>query len=180
MTNSGRPLLIVVCGPPAAGKTAVAAAVGRRLALPVISKDAIKEALMDHLGGAPAVGTAAFAVQFSVARELLRSGCGLILEGAFFRDQHEVVELSAAARTLVIELSCRLEVLERRYTERVGHRHPLHRGLEALPDLRERVAGGLYGAPDLDAEKLGIDTSDGVEPAVDEAVEWAAARMSPP
>jgi hypothetical protein len=41
----------------------------------------MKEAMMDHLGGAPAVGAAAFAVQFAIARELLASGVGLILEG---------------------------------------------------------------------------------------------------
>ena len=38
---------------------------------------------MDHLGGAPPVGAATFAVQFAVARELLKAGVGVVLEGAF-------------------------------------------------------------------------------------------------
>ena len=71
--------------------------------LPVMAKDAIKEALMDHLGGAEPVGAAAFAVQLAVARTLLESGAGLILEGAFFRDQHELSELVKLGRTAVVD-----------------------------------------------------------------------------
>lgn len=69
---------------PAVGKTTLAKAVSTQLGLPIISKDALKEALMDHLGGSPAVGAAAFAVQFAIAHELLRARVGIILEGAFF------------------------------------------------------------------------------------------------
>ena len=50
---------------------------------------------MDHLGGAPTVGAAAFAVQLAIARELLESGVGIILEGPFFADQAELVEVTA-------------------------------------------------------------------------------------
>ena len=58
--------------------------------LPVVAKDAIKEVLMDHLGGGEPVGTAAFAAQFTVARSMLNDGFELILEGAFFHDQGEL------------------------------------------------------------------------------------------
>ena len=44
------PLVVVVTGPPAAGKTTVARELACRLRLPLIAKDTIKEALFDGLG----------------------------------------------------------------------------------------------------------------------------------
>jgi predicted kinase len=42
--------LVLVTGPPAAGKTTVARPLARCLALPLIGKDTIKEALFDAMG----------------------------------------------------------------------------------------------------------------------------------
>jgi predicted kinase len=50
MSPSGAPLLVVVHGPPAAGKTTIAREIAERLRLPLIAKDTIKEALFDGLG----------------------------------------------------------------------------------------------------------------------------------
>ena len=41
------PLVVVVTGPPAAGKTTVAREIARSLRLPLVAKDTIKEALFD-------------------------------------------------------------------------------------------------------------------------------------
>src|SRR5437879_5960568 len=70
------PPLVIVCGPPASGKSTIADNLARSLGLPVLSKDLVKERMMDHLGGSEEIGAAAFAVQFAIARELLRSGNG--------------------------------------------------------------------------------------------------------
>jgi predicted kinase len=45
-----QPHLIVIAGPPAAGKTTLARQIARALRLPVICKDTLKESLFDHLG----------------------------------------------------------------------------------------------------------------------------------
>jgi hypothetical protein len=60
----------------------LATALARELRLPVVARDLIKETLMDHFVGAERVGTAAFALQFAIARAVLDSGSGLMLEGA--------------------------------------------------------------------------------------------------
>jgi predicted kinase len=169
--------LVIVSGPPAAGKTTLAATIGRHFGLPVISKDAIKEALMDHLGGGPPVGTAAFAVQFAVARELLSAGIGLVLEGAFFRDQTELAEIADLGQTVTISLECALEVLERRYVGRLSDRHPSHRGLEALPDLRQRIESGAYGVPNLARPLLRVDTTFDLQPSEGEILAWISESL---
>ncbi len=169
--------LVIVSGPPAAGKTTLATMLSRALALPVLSKDSVKEAMMDHLGGAPTVGKAAFAVQVAVARELLTSGVGVILEGAFFGKQADFIDLAGLGDAVVLQLECQLRVLEQRYIDRQSSRHPLHRGLEALPELRERVHNGAYDLPDLGRPVLRIDTTDGLTPSEAEIVHWLREQL---
>ena len=170
---------VIVCGPPASGKSRLAAHLGRELALPVISKDLIKERLMDHLGGGPPVGEASFEVQFAVARELLDSGTPFILEGAFFRTQTAIRDLAGLGEAVVVQVDCDLNTLERRYAEREreGRRHPGHRGLGALPDLRRRIALGEYGVPDLGRPILRVDTTDGATPPEPQVVAWVRDNM---
>ena len=45
-----KPLLIIISGPPCAGKTTLAKLLGERFALPVMGKDTLKELLFDTLG----------------------------------------------------------------------------------------------------------------------------------
>lgn len=171
------PALVIVCGPPASGKSVLATALGREISLPVISKDLIKEAMMDQLGGTPAVGAAAFSVQFAIARQLLESGVGLILEGAFFREQTEITELASLGTTVVVSVSCELDVLEQRYVQRHPTRHPGHRGPEALPDLRRRVVNGEYGLPDLARPTLSVDTTGDISPSVSDVTQWVRHQL---
>jgi hypothetical protein len=140
----------------------------------VISKDAIKEVLMDHFGGGEPVGTAAFALQFSIARSMLDDGCGLILEGAFFHDQRDITSLVGKARAAIVHVEAPLDHLVERYTLRSGSRHPGHRGLEALPDLRSRVASGAYDPPDVGVPVLRVDSTNEYKPSEQEIETWLA------
>jgi predicted kinase len=173
-----RPPLVVICGPPGAGKSTLAKTLSVNVRLPVIAKDGIKEALMDQLGADTAMGAAAFEVQLAVARTLLESGCGLILEGAFLHDQINIAGLVALGRSAVVHVTAPLDCLTERYAARHVDRHPGHRGLEALPDLAERVRAGAYELPDLGVPVLRVDSADGFEPSDTEIEAWLINKLS--
>ncbi|MEO7074366.1 MAG: AAA family ATPase [Ktedonobacterales bacterium] len=46
----GRPLVVIVSGPPASGKTTLARTVAQEVRLPFFYKDGLKETLFDALG----------------------------------------------------------------------------------------------------------------------------------
>jgi hypothetical protein len=81
--------------------------------------------------------------------------------------------VTALANTAVVHVQAPLECLVERYTIRQGgDRHPGHRGLEALPDLRVRVLEGVYDPPELGHPVLRVDSVDGYHPSESEIVNW--------
>lgn len=111
--------LIIITGLPGTGKTTLAARLAQRHALPLICKDTIKEPLMDVLGSSVpsrALSDIAFAVMFSMARELLALSGSLILEGNFRSGEHEAPLLAAlpAVRPTIVQVLCSADEDERR------------------------------------------------------------------
>ena len=118
-------VFVLVGGWPASGKTTLARALATELDLAHLSKDAVKEALMDELG-APAtveeshrLGAAAVRVLLEVAR-----GCpGAVLDSTWFPYTAEPVRRLPGT---LVEVRCLVarDVARRRYRNRVrDHRH---------------------------------------------------------
>jgi AAA domain len=97
--------LILITGLPGTGKSTLARMIASRYGLPLICKDTIKEPLLDVIGASARaesrrLSDASFAVMFALARECLRAGTDLILEGNFRVGEHEwAVQSVAAAAT---------------------------------------------------------------------------------
>jgi predicted kinase len=158
------PLVVVVTGPPAAGKTTVARELAVRLGLPLIAKDTIKEALFDGLGvgdldWSRRLGEATYLTMLALAEESVTHGASLVLEGNFVRGSEFEARLAAlSARFVQIHCSAPLDVLTQRYQER--DRHPGHVDSERIEGLREAVETGRHDPLDLPGETFRIDTAE--------------------
>lgn len=161
------PLVVVVTGPPAAGKTTIARELAARLELPLIAKDTIKEALFDALGTgdlawSQRLGDATYLVMLALAEESVAAGSGLVLEANFFRGgEYRLAALPA--HFVQVHCGAPLEVLVERYASRT--RHPGHVDSERLDAVREAVESGRHEPLDLPGgETIRLDTSAPVDP----------------
>jgi len=157
------PRLVVVTGPPGAGKTAIASALRDRLGLPLIAKDTLKEALGEALQVAgdrhasQRLGVATFHVQFGIVRELLGAGVSLIAEGNFHARWFEGLP---PAEIVQLHVTAAPETLRQRMLERDTHRHPVHYDREAADEIAERTAAGGWRALPIGGRLVEIDTTE--------------------
>lgn len=160
------PLLVVVSVMPASGKTTVARALSRRLLLPLIAKDDIKEQLYDALGPgdiawSERLGAATYALIFAVARSILATGTGAIVEANFFRGQESDFELLPECRVVQVHCEAPLVVLVDRYRGRV--RHPGHHDDQKVAELAARFESGAHAPLDLPGNLVRVDTTELVD-----------------
>jgi predicted kinase len=150
MCRVAQALFVVVSGPPASGKSTLAPALARELALPLVAKDTIKDALMSALPVADVeasrhIGHGAVAAMLAVAAE---SPIGAVIESTFYRSvAAEALGLLPGA---LVEVFCRCEqaVADERYRRRAGTRPAGHFDAARTADelwndeVAEPVAGG--------------------------------------
>jgi predicted kinase len=160
------PLVVVVHGPPAAGKTTIAREIARSLRVPLIAKDSIKEALFDGLGTgdlewSQRLGSPTFLVMQALLEESVAAGASVVAEANFVRGSEVETRLAALpARFIQVHCSAPLELLLERYRKR--ERHPGHVDSRRIEALREAVESGSHDPLDLPGETIQLDTSEKV------------------
>lgn len=160
---------VIVNGPPGSGKTTLGRSLSRSMGLPLFSKDAVKETLLDQLGYADRaesrrIGAASGEVLWTILGEcpgpaiveswLAPSTCDIVREG-----------LRRASIDKVVEIWCDCPPPEaaRRYAGR--DRHPGHFDEALLDELGEVLA---TAQPEVLGEVITVETNHPVD------VEWKA------
>ncbi|HEV8671316.1 MAG TPA: AAA family ATPase [Candidatus Limnocylindria bacterium] len=168
--------LVIVGGAPATGKTTLALALGASLALPVITKDDIKEALAAPFetgdrAWSRQLGVAAYSVLFTVAERVLAGGQGLILESNFRCGISEAPLRALAAVAPAVVIVCRTPDARRRFAERAARgRHRVHIDGAVLDDWAGDDSAHQI---DIDTPRLVVDTTNGYVPDLGRIVAFA-------
>lgn len=173
--RSSRPMLILVGGAPASGKSTLAACLARELDLPFIAKDAIKEVLCDVLGAptperSEALSAASYALIYAALGWLIEGGAGAVVDCNFQHGRAEDALSPLVPRSCMVLLHCaatRAEII-RRYEERIATsaRHPGHHDATALPRVTASLDAGVYTPLELPIPTLRIETTRGYTPSL--------------
>ncbi|MBE3560407.1 MAG: AAA family ATPase [Ktedonobacteraceae bacterium] len=150
-----QPLLIIITGHPATGKTVLGRHIAATLRLPYIYKDGIKERLFDALGSGDRawshrLSLATYPLLFYFIEELLKAGYSLIAESNFPHDQgtREFLHLKQRYDFAPFQIHCvadgnvLLQRLKRRWE--AGERHVGHQD----PLLYDEIAPRLLAGPE--------------------------------
>lgn len=173
--------MVLVNGLPGSGKTTLARSLSRRLALPLISKDVIKEAYSDVFGIATRQGTdrsdweAAHGAAASETMWALAADApgGAILESWWPCDRAQYVEagLRRAGITSPMTVLCDVpfDLARQRFIQRVkdGLRHPIHRD---TADPADYERDWIHSEPLTVGPVLRVDT--GREVDLEVIVKW--------
>lgn len=178
-----RPQLIVVTGRPGAGKSTLAHQLARAVRCPLISRDEIKEGLVNTLRDTPHdidLNRHVYHTYFDVLEFLLRQRITLVTEVAF---QHKLWQpkldpLRAIADIKIVYCEVNGEVAKSRFIER-GQRDPARAKFHDNMSIRHdtdisNTSLANYTPPQLDVPTLTVDTSDGYQPTMAEIVSFLA------
>lgn len=179
--RAGSPLLLVVSGLPASGKTFPGTPLAHELGVPLITRDQYKEILYHHLPDLThaQAGPVSFSLMWHVTGTILAAGGSAVLETHFYRPVSEghILQLAAAHRARLAQVYCEapLPELKRRQKERVASgRRPR---IDLAFDHEELPAQACWHPLDLDAPLLRLDTT--LPNSGNVALAWALQQREP-
>ena len=169
--DTPKPVVIVITGPPCAGKTAIARRVAERFSLPWTGKDMVKELLFDTLGWqdrewSKKLSRASVAVLFRFLEAQVEARRSCIVESNFKAEYDTARFLDLRDRyefdLVQIECICDGSVLFERFKRRTesGKRHPGHSDHSNYDEFRDMLLRGRSEPLDIGGRRVEIDTTD--------------------
>jgi len=166
-----RPIIIIITGRPAAGKSTLAKWLSHELQISVVSKDRIREELFERLGWkdrewAQLLGKASVDMMFYFAKAELEVGRSIIMDNTFnpvlsvprFND----LKNQYSADNIQIICNADNETLFEQFKARYesGNRHPGHGDEEVLKKLQEFLTNDYSSPMDIGGSVIEVDTTD--------------------
>ena len=168
-----KPLLVIISGAPASGKTTLGRQLAAEFRLPFIGKDDIKEPLYDTLGTSNLewsrkLGVATYHLLYYFVETQLRAGRSVIVESNFRKEFATVrfLDLQARYDYEPFQILCHADprVLLERYRWRgaSGERHPGHMDSVIYEELAATPNHGVddYGILPIGGASIILDTTD--------------------
>ena len=184
MSPVKRPLLLIVTGPPASGKTTLAATLASEFSIPAFHKDDFKELLARTIPGegrswSEQLGGAAFELLYQVSRDIIFAGGSCIVEANFNPEygRRAFSDLAGNARLVQIVCCGDPETFYARYVERArrGQRDPVHLDLDPIRLSEVRQAVNRDYQINLPGQMIRVDTTGPVSanvPAIARQIGW--------
>ncbi|ACO47291.1 AAA family ATPase [Deinococcus deserti] len=161
--RAGSPLLLVVSGLPASGKTFLSSHLAYGRGVPLVTRDAYKEILYHHLPDLAhaQAGPVSFSLIWHVTGTILAAGGSVVLETHFYRPVSEghILELAATHGARLAQVHCEapLPELKQRHAQRVASgRRPR---IDLPFDHEELPAQACWHPLNLGAPLLQLDTT---------------------
>ena len=164
---AGPPLLIIIQGAPASGKTTLAHKLKSDLGIGLIVADDVKEFFYDALGvqtteWTKELGRSLKPYLYSIAELALSNNCSIIYESAFWAEYAKIdmAKLLEKTEAHAIELYCHApeDVRRERFDSRIvrGSRHPGHASNvgDVLPDVALYATIGVCDVVDIDTTQF--------------------------
>lgn len=152
------PTLLLITGPPAAGKTTFARAISRATGLPLVTKDGLKELMWDlqpegERESSREIGRRGMKTLFHIIESSLTIGRSIIAEANFDRTRASVdirrIRERIPFHLHVIEMRIDPDTQQRRLEQRLhdGERHPVHDDDRMLEEILISRASIFAGEP---------------------------------
>ncbi len=164
------PLLIIISGLPASGKTTISIELAKEFSLPLIGKDTIKESLFDSLGvkdraWSRELGKASYPILYSFIEAQLKASKSLLVESNFSNkfDSPILRDFISKynAKVLTIYCECDGNVLFERFRTRAlsGKRHPGHQDHLNFDEFKVSLSKGKIEKLDLNCKSVIVNTT---------------------
>lgn len=165
-----QPILIIIMGLPATGKTTLSLKIADQFDLPLISRDELKVRIMDSVGWgdrewSKKIGQASYSVLDYIIEQNTRSKSDFIIETdfnpQFANEKFNRIHLEGY-HIVQIVCSATAEVILARWKARAAQdtNHPSNtEGEQGLTELKEAIARGQSKPLDVPSDVIQIDTS---------------------
>lgn len=183
-----KPLLIIITGSPASGKTTLANILAEKINCPLISRDALKEGLINTLNVVhtqldKSVDLHANDTFFETIDLLVSKRISVIAEAAF-QDKlwkPKLLDLLHKAEIKILICKANLDLIKSRFANRLSNNSGRERyhGDESMAKERFIELTKNYVPVNIDAPTMQVDTSEDYRPAIEEIIHFITINSHP-